>query len=190
MSIDGYQIKLKSQGNKEDAQEAFKELWEYYYPRLLIYISSFKKISTSEYDDIISEILIRAFKNIKKYNGIYSLSTWVYTIAKNYCIDVIRKLKYTTSIPIETLDKQKLIKYDIQKSIADDIIEKENLHNCIQAINTLTEKDKRIVFLKYIEGLNSKEIGLLEGISPNTIRWRLAVIKSYIAKKIGGNYEN
>jgi RNA polymerase sigma factor (sigma-70 family) len=80
--IDGYQIKLKSKGNKEDAQEAFKELWEYYYPRLLIYISSFKKIPSSEYDDITSEILIRAFKNIEKYNGIYSLSTWVYTIAK------------------------------------------------------------------------------------------------------------
>jgi DNA-directed RNA polymerase specialized sigma24 family protein len=47
-----------------------------------------------------------------------------------------------------------------------------------------------LFFLKYTEGLNSKEIGLLEGVSPNTIRWRLAVIKSYIAKKIGGKYEN
>jgi DNA-directed RNA polymerase specialized sigma24 family protein len=35
----------------------------------------FKKIPFSEYDDITSEILIRAFKNIEKYNGIYSLST-------------------------------------------------------------------------------------------------------------------
>jgi hypothetical protein len=35
------------------------------------------------------------------------------TIAKNYCIDVIRKSKYITSIPIKILDKQKLINYDI-----------------------------------------------------------------------------
>ncbi|MDR2192991.1 MAG: sigma-70 family RNA polymerase sigma factor [Treponema sp.] len=186
--IDGKLLKRKALGNQEEAREAFKELWEYFYPRLLVYISSFKRLPSSEHEDIVSEALIKAFRAIETYNGMYSLSTWVYTIARNYFVDTIRKSKNTISI--EMIDRHDLVNYNNQKSIIDDIIDKDRIKTCRQVINTLNEKDKRIVFLKYVEELNSTEIGLIEGMSPHTVRWRISVIKSYIETRLGANHEH
>jgi RNA polymerase sigma factor (sigma-70 family) len=77
-----------------------------------------------------------------------------------------------------------------QDNFVDRIIQKDIAEKCRQCIESLNEKDKRLVFLKYYEGLNSKEISLIEGISHNTIRQRLMIVKSRIKKLLGDDYEN
>ncbi|MDR2792084.1 MAG: sigma-70 family RNA polymerase sigma factor [Treponema sp.] len=188
--IDGTLLRKKALGGREEARDAFKELWEYFYPRLLVYIASFKRLPASEHEDIVSDALIKAFNALETYNGMYSLSTWVYAIARNYFVDAIRKSKNMTPVSIEAIDGQNLVNYNNQKSVIDDIIDKEAVNACKRIIDTLNEKDKRLIFLKYFEELNSREIGLIEGMSPNTVRWRIAAIKSYIATHIGGRDEH
>jgi RNA polymerase sigma-70 factor (ECF subfamily) len=188
--IDGYKLQQMILDNNVDSQEKFKYLWEYYYPRLLMYIKFFKKISNSEHDDIVSDILLKIFNNLHKYNQIYSLSTWVYNIAKNYILDLCRKTnKLSIVISNEEIDEQ-VISIGEQDNFVDKIIQKDIANKCRQCIELLNEKDKRLVFLKYYEGLNSKEIALIDGISHNTIRQRLMVVKSRIKKLLGDDYEN
>jgi RNA polymerase sigma-70 factor (ECF subfamily) len=188
--IDGKQLRLKALGTEQDAREALGELWEYFYPRLLSYAASFKRLPPSEYEDLVSDALLRAFRNIAKYNTLYSVSTWVYTIARNHFVDAIRKSKQTAPVPVETLDEQNTLKADGQKGVVDRLIDQDRTAHCRRAVQALKEKDRRLIFLKYYEGLNSTEIGFVEGIPPGTVRRRLSVIKSYMKTQLGGMYEN
>jgi RNA polymerase sigma-70 factor (ECF subfamily) len=188
--IDGHQIEQIIADKNIDAQERFKKLWEYYFPRLLVYTKSFKGLSDYEPKDIVSDILFRIFKNLHKYNQIYSLSTWVYNIAKNYLIDLYRKNKRNgMAISINKISEQDIIDHSATINAADKAIENDTIEKCKQCIKLLNEKDQRIIFLKYYEGLNSKEIALIEGISHNTVRQRLMTIRSYIKKLLGEDYE-
>jgi RNA polymerase sigma-70 factor (ECF subfamily) len=190
MTIDGNQLSLCILDKDKNPQDKFKDLWEYYFPRLLVYIASFKGISPHEYNDIVSEVLLTIFKKIEQYNPKYSLSTWVYTIAKNYFIDLLRKSKKTNMVPIDLMNEKYIVNHTGQKNVVDIIIEQDAVDKCQQIIKTLKERDKRLIFLKYYEGLNSKEIARIEGIPASTVRQRLMVVKSYIKERIGGCYAN
>ena len=193
MNIDANQLKLYILDKDRNSQDKFKDLWEYYFPRLLVYIASFKGIPSSEYNDIVSEVLLTIFNKIERYNPEYSLSTWVYNIAKNYFIDVIRKSKNTNSVPIGSIDlieEPHVVNHTEKKNSIDAVIEQDMIDKCRRVIKSLKERDKRLIFLRYYEGLNSKEIALLEGIPASTVRQRLMVVKSYIKEHIGDDYAN
>jgi RNA polymerase sigma-70 factor (ECF subfamily) len=173
-----------------NSQEKFKTLWEYYFPRLLVYTKSFKSLSYFEPNDIVSDILFKIFKNLHTYNQIYSLSTWVYNIARNYLIDLYRKNKRDAiTVSINEIDEQDIIDHRRHINVDDNAIEKDTVEKCRRCIKLLNGKDQRIIFLRYYEGLNSKEIALIEGMSHNTVRQRLMTIRSYIKKLLGEDYE-
>jgi RNA polymerase sigma-70 factor (ECF subfamily) len=161
------------------------ELWEQYYPRLRAFVASCAKLPPTEYEDLVSEILLKAITKLDTYKHTYSLSTWIYNIAKNYCVDAVRKAGRTLAAPSETLDKYAAD----QPDVIDDIIVHEDLDTCKRAIDSLKERDRRLIFLKYYEGLNSKQIAHMEGMNASTVRQRLMVIKAYIKRYMEGDYE-
>jgi RNA polymerase sigma-70 factor (ECF subfamily) len=188
MTIDGNQLRSSILDKDRSPQDKFKDLWEYYFSRLLVYIASFKGIAPHEYNDMVSEVLLVVFKKIERYNPKYALSTWVYAIAKNHFIDALRKSKNTNIVPIDSIDEQYAVNHTGQKNVVDSIIERDLVDKCQQIIKSLKERDKRLIFLKYYEGLNSKEIALIEGIPASTVRQRLMIVKSHIKERIGGCY--
>jgi RNA polymerase sigma-70 factor (ECF subfamily) len=171
-----------------DSREKFKTLWEYYYPRLLLYTGSFKGLPV-EPGDIVQDILLKVFNNLHTYNRLYSLSTWVYNIAKNCLIDAYRKNKRNIrTVSIDEVNEQDIL--DKGGAIVNKVIEKDSIEECRQCIKSLSKKDQRLIFLKYYEGLNSKEIARIEGVSHNTVRQRLMIIRQHIRKQLGEDYEN
>ncbi|MDR2135591.1 MAG: sigma-70 family RNA polymerase sigma factor, partial [Treponema sp.] len=128
--MDRHEVERKIQDKSIDPQEKYKCLWEYYYPRLLIYLKSFKNVSTSEQNDIVSDMLLKVFNNLHKYNQVYSLSTWVYAIAKNYVLDLYRKNnKRNALVSSEEIDEQAISNND---SFVDAIIKKDITEKCRQ----------------------------------------------------------
>jgi len=74
------------QGDKKAEQK----LYEKYRPILINYIKS-KYPQNLEYEDDVSEILIKVFVSLPKYKSKKSkFKSWVFTIAKNYMIDKLR----------------------------------------------------------------------------------------------------
>jgi RNA polymerase sigma-70 factor (ECF subfamily) len=188
VGIDGNQLRARILDKNREPQDKFRDVWEYYFPRLLAYIASFGGIAPSEYNDVVSEVLLIIFRKIERYNPDYSLSTWVYAIARNYFIDILRKLKNSNNVPLESLEERCAVGHGEQKNVIDTIIERDMVDKCRRIIKNLKERDRRLVFLKYYEGLNSKEIALVEGIPASTVRQRLMVVKSFIKEHIGDCY--
>jgi RNA polymerase sigma-70 factor (ECF subfamily) len=173
-----------------DFREKYKKLWEYYYPRLLLYTGSFKGLPV-EPKDIVQDILLKVFNNLHTYNRLYSLSTWVYNIARNCLIDMYRKNKRNIRVvSIDEVNEQDIPDKGEHNTIVDKVIEKDSIEECRLCIKSLSKRDQRLIFLKYYEGLNSREIALIEGMSRTTVRQRLMTIRLHMKKQLGEDYEN
>lgn len=71
---------------------AENKLYDIYKKKIYLFIKN--KYNNDDYDDDVSEILIKIFQNLKGYDESKSkFDTWVYLIAKNHMIDKSRKLK-------------------------------------------------------------------------------------------------
>jgi RNA polymerase sigma factor (sigma-70 family) len=187
--MDRYEVEQKILDSGADQREKYKILWEYYYPRLMVYIKSFRKIPEYERPDVVSDILLKVSGNLQKYSRLYSLSTWVYNIAKHYALDLYRKTgKLPQSVSVENIDAQADSGRE-QEDFADALAHKDAAERCRQCINSLNEKDKRLIFLRYYEGLNAKEISVVEGISHSAVRQRLMAVKARVKNLLGEDYE-
>ena len=51
------------------------------------------KLGSSDVEDLVQEVFIRALKSLKTFKGNSSPKTWLYSIARNMAIDEIRKRK-------------------------------------------------------------------------------------------------
>ncbi|MDR2900342.1 MAG: sigma-70 family RNA polymerase sigma factor [Treponema sp.] len=184
--IDGEKIRQNALKDGDSAKEAFSELWHYFYPRLMRFAVSFRGLPIAEYDDHVSDILIKGFQNIERYNPDYALSTWVYKIAENHFNDVLRKTKKSSSVLIDDLGMNDFSKIDSSSIIEDETADRDLLERCKNAINLLKDDDRKIAFLKFYESMSSAEIGRILGISPGTVRWRISLIRAFIEKHTGG----
>jgi len=63
--------------------EYFEQLWAEYYPRIYAFLRTGFNFSREDLEDITHETFLRAFRNISGYDSSYSVSTWMYTIARN-----------------------------------------------------------------------------------------------------------
>jgi len=70
-----------------------------------IYGFVFKYVGNAdEAEDITQAVFIKVWKNIKKYDKNKSFKTWIFSIAKNTCIDYLRKKK---AIPLSNFENEK-----------------------------------------------------------------------------------
>ena len=115
---------LRDVGETQDTT-SFANIFRYFAPRLK---SFFVKLGCNETqsEEIIQEVMISIWTKANTYNSDKSsVSTWVYTIAKNKRIDKIRKEKkhYSTEsdesleIPVPSIQEEKVISSQIAEKI-------------------------------------------------------------------------
>ena len=69
-----------------------------------IYNLSFKMTGDSDIaEDITQETFLKCYENIDKFRGDSSTSTWLYTIAKNACLQFLKREKRTSTIDLKAL---------------------------------------------------------------------------------------
>jgi RNA polymerase sigma-70 factor, ECF subfamily len=125
-------------------------------------------------EDYYQEILIRLWKSYPSFKNQSSFSTWLYRVALNTAIDIIRKQnlqpKHTELSKIE---------YDIL--VNDHNIESEKKDLLYQAINHLSDVEKAIIIL-YLEDYSYKEIAEIIGISESNTGVKINRIKNQLIK--------
>lgn len=120
-------------------------------------------------NDYHQEMLIRLWKSFPSFKNQSAFSTWLYRVALNTAIDIIRKQNLR---PIHTeLSK---IEYNIPDSESNS--ESDLRDKLYQAINYLSEVEKAIILL-HLEDYNYKEIADIIGISESNTGVKISRIK-------------
>ncbi len=131
--------------------------------------------------DMSQEVFLKMFRNINTFQFKSKLSTWIYRVAANTCIDLVKKSnrdKNTYSIDEGYENSDGDTKYT---EIADDssqpetVLEDSEVKDAINlAISELNEDYRTVIILRDIQGLSYDEISEIVGCSVGTVKSRIS----------------
>jgi RNA polymerase sigma-70 factor, ECF subfamily len=169
----------------DSKREDFEILVNRYYKQITAYLGRLLNFNEGDVQDVLQETFINAFVNLVTYNPSLSFSSWLYRIAHNLAIDLIRKKSKYYIIDTNDQAVQNQIHHNqtiIQKSDQDheNIISNERLTSILQRLDL---DSRTTLTLFYLQGLSLNEIADIFKTSSNTIAARLKRAKEK-AKKI------
>lgn len=156
---------------------ALNDLLEIYQER--VYRLAYRMLGNEEdAKDAVQEILLRLSSSIVNFRGTAKFSTWTYRVAYNTCVDVQRRRKqWFTLIPFEELSAEaiRLVPSGSTMSTDPDALCEERFREKLlnQALATLSESQRVVLWLRDWEGLSNKEVATVFGISEGTLKARL-----------------
>ncbi len=142
--------------------------------------------------DVTQEVFIKIYKSISSFKEESSLSTWIYRIATNVCLDELRKRKKTKMVsmdsPIQLNGGEINVQMQDQGLHPDELIEQKELKTQIKkAINCLKDEHKIVIILRDINGYSYEEISKIMECSLGTVKSRINrarnSLKSILLKK-------
>ena len=150
-------------------EKAFTIAYELY--NKLIYVLSYRYLMDEERaKDVVQYVFVKLWEYRAELNIGISLKNFLFTMAKNYILNLIRNEN-------TALEKQ----YEIAQQVLgyeDDLVEKlerrEQMSLFYQALAKLPEQKKRICVMKIREEMSNKEIAERLNVSINTVKTHYA----------------
>lgn len=143
-------------------EKAFQLLVSTYQKKLYYQI---RRIVTfhDDADDVLQETLINIWKNLKNFKWESALNSWLYRIATNECLQLIRKNKKRLN-QISTSEYQNLLHADV-------FFDGDEFELKLQtAIAQLPDKQRIVFTYKYFEDLKYEEIQTILGGSVGSLK--------------------
>ena len=150
-------------------EKAFTIAYELY--NKLIYVLSYRYLMDEERaKDVVQYVFVKLWEYRAELNIGISLKNFLFTMAKNYILNLIRNEN-------TALEKQ----YEIAQQVLgyeDDLVEKlerrEQMSLFYQALAKLPEQKKRICVMKIREEMSNQEIAERLNVSINTVKTHYA----------------
>ncbi len=176
---------LIQQGDKE----RFGLLMDRYEKKLFRYGRKFLS-NQDNVEDVVQEVFIKTFQSIKSFDASQKFSSWIYRIAHNTFINVLKK---NTRNPLYFFDFDTLISHPIYEDPATKEREQKMMQEMIdKGLDNLSSDYQEIIILYYLEELSYKEIADILRIPMGTVGIRLKRAKDSLKKvyqKLGLTYE-
>jgi RNA polymerase sigma factor (sigma-70 family) len=180
---------------KEGKQSAFNLLLDDYQQKVFSTCISFVP-NKEDAEDIAQEVFLEIFKSISKFKGDSKLSTWIYRIATNKCLEFIRKKNTKKRFAFMqsmlgneiALDKTSYFTEFNHPGIVLENKEKSTI--IFKAINSLSENQRVIFTLAKIDGKSYQEIIEITGKSLSSVESIMFRAKKSLKEKLEIFYKN
>lgn len=138
-----------------------EEIYRQFYRKVLAYLRG-KLNDPDVAEDLCADVFLKVFAHADDYNPQKaSLSTWIYTVARNTLYDYFR-----TSNALLPLEETVPDGSDVE----DDLCRDETLEQLADALQCLPEKERDVILLHYYEGLTLKATAERMGYSYSYIK--------------------
>jgi RNA polymerase sigma-70 factor (ECF subfamily) len=121
--------------------------------------------NSADIDDTVQEAFIRVYNGLGSFGGLSSLSTWIYTVARNHAVNVRAKwrdnvvpLDRTADIASSALGPEREL---ARRNAAEDI---EYLLSCLEG------DYRQVIELRYLAGRKYNEIAAILVIPEGTVK--------------------
>ena len=131
---------------------------------------------TEDAEDVLQDSMMTLARSFRDFRGASSLSTWLFTVARSFCIKKRRKSKFAP-VREESLEQLAPAQQSRIQSASPDPHEQvesaeiwRQVHTGIQRIEPAY---REVLVLRDIEGLGAKEVAEIVGISVSAVKSRL-----------------
>jgi RNA polymerase sigma-70 factor, ECF subfamily len=130
--------------------------------------------SRQDAEDITQETFVRAFRSIGQLKDQDKLSSWLYSIASNLCLDHLRRRKLISWLPWPEHETERQESFDPITNIGENDLVR-------RALKELPHKDAVCLALRSIEGFSCGEIAEMLKCSEAAVWNRLARARAKFA---------
>jgi len=135
--------------------------------------------------DIAQLAFVRAWENLAKYDPTWSFSTWLYRIASNLAIDVLRSRDSRDRTHAAHL---RLVGDSVGPSAPRDLAEREVKRIFTELSGVLTPAQRAAFVLREVEGLATNEVAAALGCSEATVRNHVFQARATLRKELAARY--
>lgn len=170
----------------------FSRLMEANYGK--IYRLAMKILNHSEdAEDVLQETFLKAYKHIKTFDGRSKLSTWLYRIATNEALMMIRRRRpdmFSMDEPQETEEGEQEPVQIVDWSYVPEekLMSSEGKAYLDQAVDRLPYNLRVVFLLRDIEDLSTQETADVLGLSETAVKTRLSRARLRLREDLSNYY--
>lgn len=156
---------MKFLGNREGVvgNMSFKTVYQKYFPSLCFFAHRFVEKQFTE--DLVQDVFLKVWNARLRFDSERAMRVYLYVAVKNACIDFLRRKKNRDKYQ-KNVERTAGLKIE---SFFEEIIKEEASQILDQALETLSKKNKEVMFW-VLKGYSNKEIARKLNISVNTIK--------------------
>lgn len=140
-------------------------------------------------EDVTQVVFVKVWRNLKKFDREKSFKTWIFSIAKNSCIDFLRKKK-TISFSVFENEKGENGLTDALTDphpLPQELLEKADMAQMLTSVmDNLSPKYRMVLFLRYNDHFTFREIAEALNEPLHTVKSRhrraLVILKEILTK--------
>ncbi|MBI4493172.1 MAG: sigma-70 family RNA polymerase sigma factor [Chloroflexi bacterium] len=146
-------------------ENAFARLYTLYSPKIHSYLYYHLNGYGYEAEDLTNEVFVKVLEKIHtfEFRGL-PFTAWLYRIAHNHLVDHVRGRPKQPCVPIEACFEMRA--EDAQQEL-ETTLSAEDLRTALVCI---TEEQRRVIVLRFVQGLNTIETAQAMGKSEDAVK--------------------
>lgn len=158
---------------------AFGRLFDYFAPRVRSYMVRLGASQTAA-DDLVQDVMLTVWRRAAQFDPTKAgVGTWIFTIARNRRIDVIRRERRPELDPHDPA----LVRED--EPTADVVMQRKQSGSAIRAaLAELPEKQSQLLQLAYFEDMSHSEIAQALSLPLGTVKSRIRLASDKLRVKL------
>jgi RNA polymerase sigma-70 factor (ECF subfamily) len=138
--------------------------------------------------DVLQETMLAAARGVEQFRGSSSLSTWLFSIARSFCIKKRRHGRFAPAEEVSLEGAASDLPADAPSP--DDVASRREVRSAIAAALAELDPDLReVIVLRDIEGFTAPEVSTITGDSADAVKSRLhrarAAVRARLAAALG-----
>jgi RNA polymerase sigma-70 factor (ECF subfamily) len=133
----------------------------------------------SDAAEAAQDVFFTVWRSIGKFRGDSKLSTWLYRVATNRCLKVLRQRKHSTVPLVDRAGVEGLPEGEFEAKQTTELV--------ARAIASLTPEQRAPLLLREVEGLTYEEIARVLDVSISAVKSRLNRARVEIASVLEVN---
>jgi RNA polymerase sigma-70 factor, ECF subfamily len=158
------------------ADLSFEHLYEMYRGR--VYSTAYRMLSNrADAEDCTQDIFVKVFKKLKSFRGDSAVSTWIYRIAVNACLDFRRRRRLRQAVSLDDGMEVGSTPLSVSRLIE-------------SALPRMAEGYRQVFVLHDIQGLKHEEIGKILGITDGASKSQLHRARAFLRRELSPYLED
>ena len=136
--------------------------------------------------ELTQETFLRCYQFLKSYDPERKFSTWLYKVAKNLCVDELKRQRSAREVRLDdalpAIDARDVASA-VDRNQQVQCIRREEDFRLLEALQELPPAARTVLLLHYFQGLSYQEIGEMLGLPVSTIKIRIFRAKKLLLDK-------
>lgn len=173
-------------------QSSFEELISRYSEKAYNLALRFTR-NAEDAEEVLQDVFVTVYRKIDGFEGKSSFSSWLYRVTVNAGLMKIRKRKQDKSISLEDILPQienSFIMRSNDRESGDEVTYRHQMKDALEsAIASLPDDYRPVFILRDIDGLTSREVSQILGLSVPAVKSRLHRSRLMLRRRLSHFYK-